>query len=52
MFYEVMQGGVQVWNKKVRFGRSKANRAGGPAFQMASREQDRVADDLRRKENR
>lgn len=42
--YTVHRNGVLFWEKSVRFGRNKANRAGGPAFQQAAREQDRKAD--------
>ena len=32
-----------VWHQFVAFGRNKASRAGGPAFQQAAREQERIA---------
>ncbi len=38
--YYVRKDGVVVWEKKVRFGRNKANRAGGLSFQIASLEQE------------
>lgn len=44
VYYEVRAwNGDVVWQKFVEFGKSKANRAGGTAFQYASREQDRIA---------
>lgn len=43
MVYTVTRNGQLWWETTVRFGRSKTNRAGGPAFQQAAREQDRQA---------
>lgn len=40
--YEVKVDGCLVWSKLVRFGKSKATRAGGSAFRDASLEQDSV----------
>ena len=41
--YFVNQGEKTIWSKFVEFGQKPHNRAGGPAFQQAAREQDLVA---------
>lgn len=41
--YAVMVSGKEIWQREVRFGHAKSNRAGGSAFIDAAREQERVA---------
>ncbi len=41
--YRVYVDDQQRWYKYVRFGKSVRNRAGGPAFVEASREQEKMA---------
>lgn len=41
--YTVSVDGRRIWRTFVRFGKTKAARAGGSDFVLAAREQDRVA---------